>query len=242
MEFYYWEPQHLDKKKNIDNRYTNSDKALRHIQKREVSLNHMFNVFFRLAPSPLINFMHNAYYNEKINDNFTLQNRYSISQFSALIQPDLLFNSNTINFSIEMKIEAKSSLEQVYKYALLHWLEQKHSAISKQSYLFFIGKNDFSSLWKEKFPDIRTLKENLQDFDNEALKVKVKRKEKIEVNWEEVDTIANETKIAYCNYTNFSHLLKNYLSKVTSGCTADETLHKLVLGLSDELERRGLVK
>jgi hypothetical protein len=50
-----------------------------------------------------------------------------------------------------MKIGAKSSLEQVYKYALLHWLEQQHTHTHKQSVLLYIGKGDFQNLWSEKF-------------------------------------------------------------------------------------------
>ena len=127
MEFYYWEPQHLGKIKNPKSRYNNQFKSLEHIRNMEVSLNHMFNVFFRLTPSKFVSDLLSTTCNVVADSKLSMQGRYDVRKFSKMVQPDLLFVSDNINFSIEMKIGAKSSLEQVYKYALLHWLEQQHS-------------------------------------------------------------------------------------------------------------------
>jgi hypothetical protein len=55
MNFYYWEPQHLGKKKNPNSKIQNISDALDHISKMEVSLNHQFNLFFQLIPAALLN-------------------------------------------------------------------------------------------------------------------------------------------------------------------------------------------
>lgn len=214
MEFYYWEPQHLGKIKNKESRYNNAKKALKHIQNMEVSLNHMFNVFFRLAPSTFTNKMINECFNKSIKEKFMQQGRYSVSEFCSLVQPDLLFSAKDTNFSIEMKIGAKSSLEQVYKYSLLHWLEQQYNKKTKESFLLFIGKGDFTNLWKERFSTIKELKEAVLVSDIEKLKIKA-NKEKIVVNWDEVKDLLEVTKIAYCSYSQFATILKTFSGQIS---------------------------
>jgi len=240
MEFYYWEPQHLGKIRNKESRYNNAKEALEHIRNMEVSLNHMFNVFFRLAPSSFTNQIIDKYFKKDIKDKFKLQGRYSVSEFSALVQPDLLFSSKETNFSIEMKIGAKSSLEQVYKYSLLHWLEQEHNKKSKKSLLLYIGKDDFTSLWRERFSTIEELKEAVVTSDIEKLKTKASKIEKVEVNWDEVKKLVEETTVAYCSYSQFATMLKASANQLPKNNEATETVVKLFSGLYSELKGRGL--
>lgn len=240
MEFYFWEPQHLGKSKNSNSQYTNEKDVLDHIQNMEVSLNHMFNVFFRLIPTKFVNLVISNFCDLNMNDTFTLQGTHDVSKFSGLVQPDLLFNSNKSNFSIEMKIGSKSSLEQVYKYALLHWLEQKHSNTKKKSILLYIGKGDFKSLWTKKYLNTDELIQSAIEFDIEHLKGKASRTENININWDEVRNVLLETRIGYCSYTEFASILTNYKKQIPSNIECSETLEKLIGGLYCELTRRGL--
>jgi hypothetical protein len=233
MEFYYWEPQHLGKIKNPKSQYSNQLKSLEHIQNMEVSLNHMFNVFFRLAPSHFTNTLLNKFCNTSIGDQFFMQGRYDIRRFSQLVQPDLLFTSDSANFSIEMKIGAKSSLEQVYKYALLHWLEQEYSGIKKKSILLYIGKNDFQSLWVDKFKNPIDVINSAIELDISNLKNKGLKVENIDIDWDEVKNILSNTIIGHCNYSEFSQLLSNNKDN-------NEVTGKLFNGLISELDRRGI--
>ena len=188
MEFYYWEPQHLGKIKNPKSRYNNQFKSLEHIRNMEVSLNHMFNVFFRLTPSKFVSDLLSTTCNVVADSKLSMQGRYDVRKFSKMVQPDLLFVSDNINFSIEMKIGAKSSLEQVYKYALLHWLEQQHSGRKRQSVLLYIGK----------------------------LQIRAKKVEDIDINWDEVQDILSNTIIDYCSYSDFNRLLNGYSDESSS--------------------------
>ena len=235
MEFYYWEPQHLGKIKNPKSRYNNQFKSLEHIQNMEVSLNHMFNVFFRLAPSSFANSLVNATCNTAIEDKLSMLGRYDVREFSLVVQPDLLFISKSTSFSIEMKIGAKSSLEQVYKYALLHWLEQQYSGVERQSILLYIGKGEFQDLWVEKFTNPQEVISAAISSDISKLKLRANKVESIDINWSEVKTILSNTTIGYCNYTGFNDLLSK-----NSDSNSSETEVKLFDGLSSELQRREL--
>jgi len=241
MEFYYWEPQHLGKIKNPKSRYTNEKKALQHIQNMEVSLNHMFNIFFRLAPSSFVNQVTTNCFGKNIQESFTLQGRYDILEFSSLVQPDLLFGSKTTNFSIEMKIGAKSSLSQVYKYALLHWLEQQYSNSQKKSILLYMGKGSFSDLWVESYASAEELKKQALNLDIGKLETKAAKKETIPIDWHAVQGVLDNTDIAYCSYSEFSTLLKGFSTQLLDKSDESETIHKLFSGLYLELERRELI-
>ena len=236
MEFYYWEPQHLGKIKNPKSRYSNPVESLQHIQNMEVSLNHMFNVFFRLAPSGFINQLLNTTCKTNISDELSMQGRYAVKEYSTLVQPDLLLTSDNTNFSIEMKIGAKSSLEQVYKYALLHWLEQQHTHTHKQSVLLYIGKGDFQNLWSEKLIKPKDVIKAAIESDISNLKLRASKVEGVDINWNEVEGILSNTIIGYCNYADFESLLGEY-----PGNNSSETVVKLFGGLSSELKRRGLI-
>ena len=251
-EFYYWEPQHLGKIKNPKSRYNNQQDVLDHIQNMEVSLNHMFNVFFRIVPSQFINTLLNETCNidtssvirADVQDNFYMQGRYDVLKFSKLVQPDLLFTSEITNFSIEMKIGAKSSLEQVYKYALLHWLEEKHTGIKKESVLLYMGvKEDFSSLWSEQYPNPNEVIQAAIELDIDNLKIRALKVESIDINWNEVKGILKRTNISYCSYPLFSVILdtqKRRIQGESNSPECKEMTRNLFDGMCSELSRRGL--
>jgi len=251
-EFYYWEPQHLGKIKNPKSRYNNQQDVLDHIQNMEVSLNHMFNVFFRIVPSQFINTLLNETCNidtspvihADAQDDFHMQGRYDVLKFSKLVQPDLLFTSGITNFSIEMKIGAKSSLEQVYKYALLHWLEEKHTGIKKESVLLYMGvKEDFSSLWSEQYPNPNEVIQAAIELDIDNLKIRALKVESIDINWNEVKGILKRTNISYCSYPLFSVILdtqKRRIQGESNSPECKEMTRNLFDGMCSELSRRGL--
>jgi|SaaInlLV_10m_DNA_3_1039740.scaffolds.fasta_scaffold15591_2 hypothetical protein len=240
MEFYYWEPQHLGKIKNPSSRYNNQFQSLEHIQNMEVSLNHMFNTFFRLSPNGFTNSLLNTTCGVATNNKFLMQGRYDVRGFSNVVQPDLLFTADNINFSIEMKIGAKSSLEQVYKYALLHWLEQQHSGVERQSVLLYIGKGGFQDLWSEKFTNIQDVIDAAIQSNIDKLKTRAEKVEGMAIDWDEVENVLSKTVIGYCNYQDFSEILNNYSNSLHSDSDCYETVAKLFDGLTEELQRRGL--
>jgi hypothetical protein len=251
-EFYYWEPQHLGKIKNPKSRYNNQQDVLDHIQNMEVSLNHIFNVFFRIVPSKFINTLLNETCNvgaspvirADTQGDFYTQGRYDVLKFSKLVQPDLLFTSEIANFSIEMKIGAKSSLEQVYKYALLHWMEENYTGIKKESVLLYMGvKEEFSSLWSEKYPNTDEVIQAALELDIDNLKIRASKTESVKVNWDEVKGILKRTAIGYCSYPTFCTILNVQNQRMQSEASSPECKEmtkNLFDGMWSELSRRGL--
>jgi len=91
----------------------------------------------------------------------SVEERYGLPSST---QPDL-FSSTTDVVSIEMKLNAKSSIEQILKYALLGLADEIVSAREKQHYLAFLAPGEFPSLWKDRYPDVAQLIDKLRQSD-----------------------------------------------------------------------------
>lgn len=240
IEFYFWEPQHLGRKKTNKSLYSTPIEALKHVQDMEVSLNHMFNLFFRLAPAGIPSHMIADATGSQVQSATQLLTRRNISSFCELVQPDLMFQGDSVNFSIEMKLKAKSSLEQVWKYALLHTLADAHDGQDRASYLMLLGKGEFSSLWKEDINTPDELRKFLKDAKLYKLQRKAKEVEKMPIDWNRVRETLEKTSILYWNYQTLKMFLKGLIEPFTGANRAEQTFVHLVNGMVAELARRKL--
>lgn len=240
LEFYYWEPQHLGRSRSSRARYENPEQALAHVQNMEVSLNHMFNIFFRLAPDEVIHELMTESLGCEDLEPKRLLTRRDISEFCQLVQPDLTFQSVDTNFSIEMKLKAKSSLEQVWKYALLHYLADTHDGNTRSSYLLYLGKSRFRGLWRQPISDIEDLVQAALTEDIRELRAKVKEAENVAVDWNLVRQVLEQTRIGYWTYVDLAAFLNNTLGSDRSTSGPAQSFMKLTTGLADELGRRRL--
>jgi hypothetical protein len=129
--FLYREPQHIGRMKNPESKYDTYDKAMAHLKNMEVTLNHLTNVFFTFLPSKLLHqFFESALQQPLWSDEYDIFVRSLenvVDDIGDFTQPDAFFVGNKNTISIEMKVGAKSSLEQVMKYGLLHHKEYETS-------------------------------------------------------------------------------------------------------------------
>ncbi|MEJ2649900.1 MAG: hypothetical protein P8016_16015 [Sedimentisphaerales bacterium] len=240
LEFYFWEPQHLGRAKSSKCRYATPVEALKHVQKMEVSLNHMLNLFFRLAPSEVLLHLIADTTGNRAQSAMHLLSRQEVSAFCQLVQPDLMFQGDSMNFSIEMKLNAKSSLEQAWKYALLHTLADMHNGKDRASYLMFLGKGKFSSLWKENIKSPSELYGFLRNAKLEKFQRKAEAVENISIDWKRVKETLEKTSILYWNYQTLKLFLKEFTEPLVNASGAEQTFVHLINGLLAEIERRKL--
>lgn len=246
MEFYFWEPQHLDliKKGTPHNNAVSKrskSEVLAHIQRMEVSLNHIFNIFFQLAPADFTFALVRETTGFEPSGPLQMVGRHDLFNLTKIIQPDLLLRNETLNFSIEMKIDAKSTLQQVWKYALLHWLEEQDTHNPKSSALLYIGKGAFRTLWAQRYETAERLMAAALAMDVEELEEKATRKSTREIVWPEVRAVLERTRISLLSYPDFDRFLLEYTDAYSAQDPATETLRKLFDGLRAELVDRGLV-
>lgn len=237
LEFYYWEPQHLGKSKHPNTKYDSLEKVLEHIRRMEVSLNHIFNLFFTLLPNKETNELFSRVFQKPFNEEFYFNSRTTrdfVDSFKSATQPDLFFPSENHTVCIEMKVGAQSNFDQLMKYLLLALLENERSGKQKKFSLLFTGVGPFEKLFKEGCKNICELREQFLGYEigektkNGAIELGAYR--------EPIYKLSQEIDIAYLSYAEFHSLLTEMNAE-----TENEALKNIYRGLMAELEERGFV-
>lgn len=237
--FLYREPQHIGRMKNPESKYDTYDKAMAHLKKMEVTLNHLANVFFSFLPSNLLHqFFETALQKPVWSDEYDVFVRSLdnvVEEIGDFTQPDIFFVGDKNTISVEMKVWAKSWLDQVMKYWLLHHKEQQTSGVEKAYHLIYLGQGSFSSLRNEKFEDVYALKQAFAEYEIPA----TSKKWKIPLA-EYADTIKKmvaEMSISYISYADLKQFCADHLEETEH----NRQIHKLLSGMMEELESRKLV-
>lgn len=241
IDFYFWEPQHIGKIKSEKSRFHGIDEVLENIKKMEVSLNHQMDIFFRLAPESFLHWMIWKVFQENVEDHYVFhgnkQWRTYVTEKDPT-QPDILMSGEKSNIALELKVRAKSSVEQVVKYLLLHYLNERFDGRRKQFYLIYLSPKTFSQLWKPPISDLSSLNERIQKFDFTALRDKT---DYLQIdNWGEILDVWQRTRFASITYQDFYDLLVDYRQSLDHQSQYSTTVSKLLDGMIDELLLRGL--
>lgn len=115
LEFFYWEPQHFRSPIDPGSANTRSESVNEHLRKMEVTLNQNLHQFFSLAPDSFRNELFGRLFDQEIPGALILEGRNVDAKFKLknCMQPDLVFTSEAHVLSLEMKVGAKSSRNQV---------------------------------------------------------------------------------------------------------------------------------
>jgi hypothetical protein len=206
LEFFYWQPQHIGRKKTIGREFE-LKKVVKHLREMEVTLNHNINQFLLLAPAALLPRLFNELFAREFKLEFEMHGQGVDADFKLenAVQPDFLFISAADVVSIEMKVGAKSSIEQVLKYALLGLAAELLAGSTKTHYLGFLGVGDFSSQWKEKFASPVELRHALNGVDLRTF-LQTRRK-RFREHQERFDNIVEHMHLGFFNYERFAEVL-----------------------------------
>jgi len=241
LNFFYWEPQHLGKQKNTKSRFDNPYKVMKHLREMEVTLNHQFNLFFQLLPNQLYMLFFEAVFKNIEKDEYLYQSLFDIDalELKDATQPDIFFKGRNNLIGVELKIGAKSSLEQVVKYAILYHFSQKNDDKRKNCHLLYIGKGNSDNLFKDKKISIL----NVQDYINLEMLPDKTKKGKISLRHDKQDIlkIAKEMSISYLSYQQVYELFKSLRTKIETTSQYASTIEKLIHGMQNELLVRNLV-
>lgn len=226
--------------KNPETKYKNFNEVLVHLKSMEVTLNQLLNIFFSFLPANLLHQFFEKSVNTPIRlDEYELFIRnltdiIATDDIGNITQPDFFFAWHKNNIAVEMKIWAKSSLDQVMKYALLQQLEYEKSWIEKKYYLIYIWKGAFAQQRQEKFETVYELK---KAFRNHEIPNTSK-------NWkldyspykDKIHEMMDKMIIGYINYDDMKQFCEEALPLVEQ----NKQVKKLLMGLIDELTERNL--
>ena len=238
LEFFYWEPQHLGRKKHADSKLDSIVKVREHLRVMEVTLNHHFSQFLSLAPHEFRRQLFQRIFSSPFEGDYRMHGRgveeaYGLRQAT---QPDLFFTSTDNVVSLEMKLGAKSSIEQVIKYALLGLADEIACGREKNHYLAFLAPGAFSSLWKEGWSDVGQLTSMLHKADIAAFLEK--QPNEFRMRSSRLRRIVETVKLGHITYREVTEFLQGIAPSATSG--GAEVYRNLIDGLVGELKLRKL--
>ena len=153
-------------------------------------------------------------------------------------QPDVFLVSADRCLSIEVKINARSTLQQVAKYALLHLdFAKQNGGSADGGRLIYLTPRAVSQTWEEKFPDIAAMRHALDASDFATLLAKAGMSG--DHSPEELEAAAIGMPVAHLTFADFQCLVADYAAAfpVDAPPPAD-TAVKLFAGLLHELNSR----
>ncbi len=246
VEYYYWEPQHLNKQAK-----TTGGEAFKQVRARmrrmEVPLNAIFNITLRLLPSRIISNILNLFCEADFGRQFLLLNRLAlVNNMGNFAQPDITLETETSRIFIETKISHKFSLDQTYKYLYLHAIWKQKTGISKKPYVLFLSKSDIYSAWaprerSEIFEVDKTAASVVTYIKNNPLPLKLGCIDSTLHLHEDVKQILDLLVIASTTWQAVATFLYLEIENTSQVCNENqELISKLILDLLIELKNRNL--
>ncbi len=236
LEFYLFEPQHIAPKVGTDAQKRRTvPEAVKRLKRLETPFNHLFSIFFRLAPQELIGRIVSAAFPgiEAINDLESI-GREADRRFDLrnATQPDLLFVVGDTIVCVEMKVDAKTDAEQIFKHAEL--FAHLDPQVAKRHLLIFWGPKDFAALWSGKGVTLAGAKELAIAFARDLPK-KLSAKSLVK-KIPDVEAAVANVQLGYLSYGEVRRLLEDAARQASS---PDGVYQRLLEGMATEIADRG---
>jgi hypothetical protein len=240
LEFFYWEPQHIGRRKYADADFDSIDKVKDHLRRMEVTLNQNLQQFFLLAPQQIRRGLLSTLFERHFGHDLVMYGRAVDGELELMssMQPDLLFVSDREVAAIEMKIGAKCSVEQVLKYALLGLAVELRVGEERDHHLALLGSGNFVSQWTERFASIDALKLAVAAVDSESFLGGMPAR--FRDHKERFKRITRQLRLAYINYGSLGDYLKQAMPPLSDHSPGAEVLRKLITGVVEEFRVRQL--
>lgn len=240
LQFLYWEPQHIGRKKHGGAEFDTSEKVKKHLRRMEVTLNHNINQFFLLAPASLRNDLFRQLFDCSFHRPFIMYGGSVDDELKLInaMQPDFLFASDTEVVSLEMKVGAKSSVSQVLKYALLGLAVEMQVGAPRKHYLAVLGAGEFSNQWQEQFSSVAELRHAITNADLPSFLSK--RPVRFREHQRRFNEIVASLDLAFVNYSGLAAFLRGVAPPDSDTTLGAEVYRKLVSGLLGEFKTRQL--
>lgn len=244
LEFYYAEPQHLNRLKYGPKKTNKFPKVRKQLQLLEVPLNHLMTQFFLLAPDVLCGGLFTEMFGGRFEDKFALYGRDVDAELRLenSVQPDFVFLSETNVVCMEMKLDARCSVDQVLKYALLGlaveiWKEQSVGHhVAMRHHLAILGRGPFCK-WEGGFKSLEAVKEAVHDAD---LTKFLQGKPAHFRNRPEQFKLIVEQLQKHLQFWTYDHVAQFLAGAVSNPDDCADVCRKLLRGLLTEFENRGL--
>jgi hypothetical protein len=240
LDFYYWEPQHIGKIKNPNRKHRTYEDIFDHLGKMEVSLNHQLALFFNIVPESVSNGLLKRMTDGQAKDKYVYESEKTskiIEKLNDFTQPDFLFEGKHSLLAIEVKLDSRSSLDQLMKYLFLFVLLKKKLKHVNRFSLVYLAKDEFSGIWEQEYKDKDELLEAFRNY--EMPDCTAKGDINIKPYKKAILKVIEETDIHFVNFRRFSSYLDLEKKKLGRSELGKGWL-KFIEGMQSELKRRKL--
>jgi hypothetical protein len=239
IQEYYWDPKLIGRVPAVPPIFANDKEMLGNLRRMEVSLNHLLALFFSLAPQDYISGLESTVFGDTTDKAYRNIGIFELRRTTPHdpTQPDVFMASADTCFSVEVKIGAKSSLEQVVKYALLHCWHEKKEGKPLASRLLYLTPRPEGKTWAENFTDVGCMKAALDAFDFNGFLEKTKMSK--DLTAAELEAASRSLQVAHITFARFHEITKTYAGAIPPGERYADSARKIIDGLVHELEFRG---
>lgn len=238
IQEYYWDPKLIGRVPAKPPIFANDREMLSSLRRMEVSLNHMLGLFFGLAPRDFIHLLEVAAFGDTLDACYRSVGIFELRRSAPHdpTQPDIFLASDKACFSLEVKIGAKSDLEQVVKYALLHATHDKRHGSAHQSRLLYLTPRPVGKTWKEGFEDVRSMQTALESFGYERFLLKSGMAH--EISAEDLKAAAVAMEVSHMTFAKFRRITEEHAFRIPREAPYADCASALMDGLLSELDFR----
>lgn len=228
MQEFYWDPKLLGRVPAKPAVFANDREMLGNLRRMEVSINHILALFFGLAPQDFIRRLESEAFGDSTDQIYRNVGIFELRRTAPHdpTQPDVFLVSENTCFSVEVKIAAKSYLEQVVKYALLHHDHGTRRGNAPKSRLLYLTPRTVSKTWSEKFSDIDAMQAALEHFDYATFLKKAKMAEVCSAD--ALKTAALSMQVGHITFHHLNEFTKTYTGSIPPEGPYADTVRKLL--------------
>ena len=162
--------------------------------------------------------------------------RYGWRHQENVTQHDGFFVSPKSLIGVELKLDSRSWPEQIAKYgALMVWEEEQTGARDHVALLFVVPESALQSHWGDVgLADAAIDAGFLDRLDREKLPSKIRKL--VQDDPETLNAIASRLRLGAISWASFRDSLRAYCANLNISRAGDQTLHKLLGGLCDQID------
>lgn len=237
VEHYFWAPDQIGHRSDKDRKLKKPAEVMARLRRNEEPLNHILGLFFALAPISLVHDIFRGHCNVEADAHLlTLMGRssYSANGIGEATQPDFAFDGDGAFLTVEAKIGSKSSIEQLLKYAFLHWKADVARPRTIHA-LVYLTDAPLAKLYPGGFESWEDAKRRATEALPEITKQAFTRLSAAER--EAVVAMLQTVRIGHMTYRDLDRIVAARLRKLTE---PEGVEARLYVGLRMELGQRGL--
>lgn len=239
--WFYWDPRKFGRVPDPDRSHGGWENVRRHLGRTEEPLNHILRILFAIGPNLLIAKLTERAIGESWLDSYYVvgsdfEPRYDLPVNST--QPDFAFDGGRHFVTMEMKVDAKTSPNQLAKYLYLHAKAEQIGPAQRHHALIYIGRESWRKLWCDG------QETSVSDRLAEAVQHIPERIGigQVPVDAESIVEMAARIRLGFLTYGDVVDALDSIRGSVSGAGWESEVAVRLLDGAISEINTRGLAQ